>query len=141
MLGTCSLSVVEFCMKTLLIPVLMYDSGRRRRDLELELDRLTTTGLLGINRIDRIPNARIRELCGVRKGLDERRRTVVLPIGDDGEGWDHRGSLCRRVCWYQWVCRRKDGLILLKKRGLDVRQARRMVAERRKLWGFVRGNT
>ena len=27
-------------------------------------------GLLGIRRRDRIPNARIRELCGVRKGLE-----------------------------------------------------------------------
>ena len=26
---------------------------------------------MGIRRIDRVPNARIRELCGVRKGLDE----------------------------------------------------------------------
>ena len=29
-------------------------------------------GLLRIRRIDRVPNARIRELCLVRKGLDER---------------------------------------------------------------------
>ena len=29
-------------------------------------------GLLGIRRMDRVPKARIRELCGVRKGLDER---------------------------------------------------------------------
>ena len=28
--------------------------------------------LLGIRRTDRIPNAQIRELCRVRKGLDER---------------------------------------------------------------------
>ena len=28
-------------------------------------------GLLGIRRMDRVLNARIRELCGVRKGLDE----------------------------------------------------------------------
>ena len=35
-------------------------------------------GLLGIRRVDRIPNARIRELCGVRKGLDERIDESVL---------------------------------------------------------------
>ena len=29
-------------------------------------------GLLGIRRMDKIPNARIRELCRVRNGLDER---------------------------------------------------------------------
>ena len=28
-------------------------------------------GLLGIRRMDRAPNARIRELCGVGKGLGE----------------------------------------------------------------------
>ena len=28
-------------------------------------------GLLGIKRMDRAPNARIRKLCGVRKGLEE----------------------------------------------------------------------
>ena len=35
-------------------------------------------GLLGIRRNDRFPNARIRELCGVRKGLDERIDEGVL---------------------------------------------------------------
>ena len=29
-------------------------------------------GLLGIRRMDRVPNARIRELCRMKKGLDER---------------------------------------------------------------------
>ena len=29
-------------------------------------------GLLGIKRMDRAPNARIKELCGVTKGVDER---------------------------------------------------------------------
>ena len=30
-------------------------------------------GFLGIIKMDRIPNARIRELCRVKKGLDEKR--------------------------------------------------------------------
>ena len=34
-------------------------------------------GLLGIRGMDRDPNARIRELCGVKKGVDER-------INDEG---------------------------------------------------------
>ena len=29
-------------------------------------------GFFGIRRIDRVPNARIRELCGMTKGVDER---------------------------------------------------------------------
>ena len=35
-------------------------------------------GLLGVRRMDRVPNAQIRELCGVRKGLDERIDESVL---------------------------------------------------------------
>ena len=34
--------------------------------------------LLGIRRIDRVLNARIRELCGVTKGVDERTEEGVL---------------------------------------------------------------
>ena len=42
----------------------------------VQMDNLR--GLLGIRRMDRVPNARIRELCGVRKGLDERIDEGVL---------------------------------------------------------------
>ena len=35
-------------------------------------------GLVDIRRMDRVPNSRIRELCGVRKGLDERIDEGVL---------------------------------------------------------------
>ena len=35
-------------------------------------------GLLGIRRADRVSNARIRELCGVKKGLNERIDEGVL---------------------------------------------------------------
>ena len=35
-------------------------------------------GLLGIRRMDRVPNAWIRELCRVKKGLDERIDEGVL---------------------------------------------------------------
>ena len=59
-------------------------------------------GLLGIRRMDRVSNARIRELCGVRNGLYEkvcRHPTVVRPCREDGEGEDHHESLYRRKCW------------------------------------------
>ena len=36
----------------------------------VQMDNLR--GLLGIRRMDRVPNARIRELCGVTKGVDGR---------------------------------------------------------------------
>ena len=52
---------------------------KRRRDLELGLCRAKTLReLLGIRRMDRVPNARITELCGVKKGLDERIDKGVL---------------------------------------------------------------
>ena len=39
-------------------------------------------GLLGIRRMDRVPNAQIRELCGVREGLDERiNEDIILWFG------------------------------------------------------------
>ena len=34
--------------------------------------------LLGIRRMDRVPNPRVRELCGVRKVLDEKINEGVL---------------------------------------------------------------
>ena len=37
----------------------------------------------------------------------------------------------------RWIDNMKD---CLKNRGLDVKQARRMVQDRSKWWGFVRGN-
>ena len=35
-------------------------------------------GLVGNRRVDRVPNAWIRELCGVKKGLDEGINKAVL---------------------------------------------------------------
>ena len=35
-------------------------------------------GLMGIRKMDRVSNARIREFCGVKKGLDERIDEDVL---------------------------------------------------------------
>ena len=37
-------------------------------------------GLLGISRMDKVPNARIRELCGVMKGSP-----TVRPYGENEE--------------------------------------------------------
>ena len=60
-------------------------------------------GLLGIRRMDRVPNARIRELYGVTKWVDERiKEGVFLWFGkfrEDGEEYDCQENLCRRVCW------------------------------------------
>ena len=63
--------------ETLVVPVLLYGSEailqkekKRSRVRAVQMDNLR--GLFGIRRMDRVLNARIRELCGMRKGLDER---------------------------------------------------------------------
>ena len=63
--------------ETLLVPVLMYGTetvlwmGKEiSRVRAVQVDSLR--GLLRIRRMDRVQNARIKELCGVRKGLAER---------------------------------------------------------------------
>ena len=63
--------------ETLFLPVLMYVSEtvlwkekERSRMKAVQMDNLR--GLLGIRRMDRAPNAWIRELYRVMKGLDER---------------------------------------------------------------------
>ena len=48
-------------------------------------------GLLGIMRMDRVPNARIGELGGVTKGVDERINESVLRwFAHVGRMWNHR---------------------------------------------------
>ena len=63
--------------RSLLVLVLIHGSKtilwkerERSRIKAVQMDNLR--GLLGIRRMDRVPNAQIRELCGVKKGLDER---------------------------------------------------------------------
>ena len=74
MLGICSLSVIVL-HETLLVPVLMYSSETMlwkeeiSRIRAVQVDNLR--GLLGIRRMDKVPNARIRELCGVTKGVGD----------------------------------------------------------------------
>ena len=58
--------------ETLLVPALTYDSEtmqwkekERSRIKAVQMD--TLRGLLGIRRMDRVPNTRIRKLCGVTK--------------------------------------------------------------------------
>ena len=67
---------------------------------------------------------------------------MVWPCGENGELL--RGSIqeCAGSCsagrqWKRWRDTVKD---CLKKRCLNVRQAKRMVHDRNVWWGFVRGN-
>ena len=62
--------------ETLFVPVLIYGSKKmlwkeeRSEVRDVQMDNLR--GLLGIRRMDRVPNAWIRELCKVKKSLDVR---------------------------------------------------------------------
>ena len=64
------------------MPVLMYSMSHDWKEKErpriraVQIDNLR--GLLGIRRMGRVSNARIRELCGMVKGLDERIDEGVL---------------------------------------------------------------
>ena len=105
MLGICSFSVLVL-HETLLVPVLMHGSQtmlwkeERSRIRAVQMDNLR--GLLGIRRMDRVQNARIRELCRVKKGLDERIDEGVFWQFGHVERMENdriaKKSLCRRVC-------------------------------------------
>ena len=76
MLGICSLSVLESCIRHCLCLFLCMAVrqcyGMRRRDLIRAVQMDNIRGLLGIRRMYRVSNARVRKLCRVRKGLDQR---------------------------------------------------------------------
>ena len=78
MLGVCSLQFEcgKVMQESLLVPVLTYGSEimiwrekEKSRIRAVQMDNLR--GLLGIRRMDKVLNARIRQLCGVMKDLDE----------------------------------------------------------------------
>ena len=97
-----------------------------------------------------VPNARIRVLCGLKKGLAERMDEGVLRWFGHVERME-RDRVAKRV--YVRVCARSRSVSrprkrwidtvkeCLKKRGLGVRRARKMVRDRSEWRGFVRGNT
>ena len=106
-------------------------------------------GLLGIRKMDRVPNARIRELCGVTMGEDETIHEVFLRwLGHVERMEDDRiakriyegectGSRSVSRPQKRWIGTVKD---CLRKRGLGVRQARRMVQDRRECKGRSPGD-
>ena len=64
MLGICSLRVLGYGSETVL-----WEEKERSRIRAVQMDNLR--GLLGIMRMDRVPNAGITEFCGVTKGVDK----------------------------------------------------------------------
>ena len=60
--------------------------------------RWTTTGLLGIRRMDRVSNVRIKEFCGLKKGIDERTGEDILRWFGHVERMVN-DRIAKRVCW------------------------------------------
>ena len=140
--------------ETLFAPFLIYGSEtvlwkekERSRVRTVQTDNLR--GLLGIRRMDMVPNTRIRELCGVKRGLDESIGEGVLRWFGHVERME-RNTFAKRVYVGECVGSRSLGRPrkrwinsvkeCLKKRGLNARQARRMVQDRSEWSWFVRGN-
>ena len=85
-------------------------------------------GLLGFRMMDRVPNARVRELCGVKNGLDEGIDESMLRWFNHVEKMENdwigkrvyvgelagSHSMCRP--WKRWIDTVKE---CLRKRGLD----------------------
>ena len=106
-------------------------------------------GLLGIRRMDSVWNAWIKELCGVRTGLDESINEGILQWFSHVEGMERdritktvyvgecAGSCSMGRPQKRWIDTVKE---CLRKRGLDVRQAGRMVQNKSEWHGFVRGS-
>ena len=113
----------------------------------VQMDNLRV--LLGIRKMDKVPNERIRELCGVKNGLGKRVDEGVLRWFGRVERMERdrtakrtyvgecAGSRSVGMPWKRWIDTVKE---CLRKRGLDVRQARRMVHARSECRGFVKGN-
>ena len=105
-------------------------------------------GLLGIMRMDKVPNAWIRQLCGVTKSVDEKIEGVLRWFGHVERVENDR--IAKRVYVGECAGSRSVGRPrkrwidtvqeCLKKRGLDVKETRRMVHNRSVWRGFVRGN-
>ena len=55
---------------------MIWEEKERSRIRAVQMDKLR--GLMGIRRIDKVPNAWIREFCGIIRGVDERIDEGVL---------------------------------------------------------------
>ena len=111
MLGVCSLSVQKSCMKHCLYLFLYMTVRQCYEKSVVQMDNLRR--LLDIRRMDRVPNARIKELCGVKKGLDERIDEGMLRWFDHVE----RDRIAKRV--HVGDCAGSHSVCRLRKRWTD----------------------
>ena len=126
---------------------MVWKEEERSRIRAAQMDNLR--GLLGGKRMNKAPNARIRELCGLTKEVDERIDEGVLRWLGHVEGMkndriakrvyvgEYAGSDSMGMPRKKWIDSVKG---CLRKRGLDVSQTRRVVHDSSEWQGFVRGN-
>src|SRR5678815_1751450 len=148
-----SLECARVLHEGMLLPVLMYSSetmvwkkGYRSKVQCVQMDNLR--GVLGVKRIDKIRNEGIRELCGVKKGVDERMNESTLRWFGHMERMND-SRLVKRM--YSGECvgnrpagRPKEKWIesvkeCLEERNVSLAEARRKMHNRSEWRSFVRG--
>ena len=147
MIRICSLNVFGPWMShSLLVTVLTYGSETM---IWREKERSMIRGVLGIRRMDKVLDARIRQFSRVTKCADEKIDEGVLRwfghvermkdnmIAERVYVGECAGSCSVDRPRKRWIDNVKN---CLKKRGFDVRPARRMAHDRSVWQGFVMGN-
>ena len=110
MLKVCSLSAQGGLHETLLVIVLMYCSEtviwkdeERYRIRDVQTNNIL--GLVGIRRMDKLPNSRIKDLYGVTKGLGTKRLVKAFSGGSAmWKDWEGNDRIAKRV-YVGGVCR------------------------------------
>ena len=118
----------------------------RSRIRVIHMDKLR--GLLGIRRMDKVLNAPIRELCKMMNGVDEKIDEILLWFSHEKRMKYDRivkrvyvkesaGSRSMGKSQKRWIDTLKN---YLRKRGLGIRQGRRMVKNKSEWHGFMKGD-
>src|SRR5678815_5117333 len=148
-----SLECARVLHEGMLLPVLMYSSetmvwNKRYRSKVQRVQMDNLRGVLGVKRIDKMRNELIRELCGVKKGVNERINESTLRWFGHMERMND-SRLVKRMYSGEWVRIRPAGRPkkkwiesvneCLKERGANLAEARIKVHNRSEWRGFVRG--
>ena len=148
-----SIECTRVLHESMLLPVLMYgseamvwNSKYRSKVQAVQMDNLR--GVLGVRRIDKMRNERIRELCGVKKGVNERINETILRWFGHLERMDE-SRLVKRMYNGECVGKRPVGRPkkrwidsvkeCLNERNVNLVEARRMVCNRDEWRGFCSG--
>ena len=117
------LECARVLQESLLMAVLIYGSEtmiwrEKRRSRIRAVEMYNLRGLLGIRRMDKVPNARVRQLCRVTKGVDEKIDEGILRWFSHVERMEN-DRIAKRVYVREYAGNRSKGRS--QKRDLDVR--------------------